>query len=180
VPLAEATFDAATALARVPLFAALSRDQLDEVASRFRTVSLGAGERLAEGGGSLTLIRRGRARLLSPGFGGELFGSAELGPGDAFGLAALLGQETGSELEASTDLSLLVLDDQALVALTATLPSVAAALTGDRSAPAPTGGRRLSRITMTHAFRPSGFSAADLLRAEEARRLSGQLPAVRP
>jgi ABC-type multidrug transport system fused ATPase/permease subunit/CRP-like cAMP-binding protein len=179
-PVVDATFDARRALARVPLFAALSSDELDLVASRLRATSVSAGERLAEGGGSLTLIRRGRARLLSPGFAGELFGSAELGPGDAFGVSALLGQETGAQLEASTDLSLLVLDDDVIAGFAATLPSVAAALGGKGTAPAPVGGQRLSRVSMGPVLRASGVITVDQLRAEEARRLSARLPAVRP
>jgi len=134
---------------------------------------------MAEGGGSLAFVARGQARVLTPGVAGDLVPSADLGPGDAFGLAALLGHETGAELEASTEVALLVLDDEAIAVLAATLPSVAAALSGDRVVPAPAGGRRLSRVTM--APRPAVAAVAvEEVASREARRLTGALPAARP
>ncbi|MDQ6728542.1 MAG: ABC transporter ATP-binding protein/permease, partial [Actinomycetota bacterium] len=60
---AEPPFDVAAALARVSLFGALGPDDLAAVAARLRPVQLAAGERLAEGGGRLVLVRRGRAAV---------------------------------------------------------------------------------------------------------------------
>src|SRR5207249_8256350 len=110
---------------------------------------------LPEGGGRLVVIRRGRARLLTPGLDGELLGSAELGPGDVFGLAALLGQETGAVLEGAENLAILVLDDEDMAAIAARFPSVGAVLTGRTSVGVRAGGRRLSRMT----FGPSTGTA---------------------
>ena len=72
-----------------------------------------------------------------------------LQPGDAFGLAALLGAETGAELVAEEPVELLVLDSDTLASLAAIHPSVAAALMGagdDRAGPQ--GGELLSRASM--------------------------------
>ena len=157
VTAAEPPFDAAGALAKVPLFASLTPDDLADAAGRLRPVELGAGERVTEGAGRLILVRRGRARVLVPGLGGgDLRGVADLGPGDAFGVSALLGQETGAVLEADGAAGLLVLDDEAVVALAALHPGVAAVLEGARTpAVAPAGGQRLTRMTMAPGSRLS-------------------------
>ena len=87
---------------------------------RLNTVDLAAGETLTEGGGRLAILRRGHARVLVPDFAGRPTPAAELGPGDAFGVAALLGQESGAVLEAVERVGLVVLDDEAMSALAAT------------------------------------------------------------
>jgi ABC-type multidrug transport system fused ATPase/permease subunit len=152
VVAAEAPFDAAAALARLPLFAALARPDLDRLAGRLRPVSLDPGETVAEGGGRLLLVRGGRAEVLARGLAGRLEVAAELGPGDAFGLGALLGEETGLVLRAAgRPVQLLALDDESMAAAAAAHPPVAAALEGDaapRAAARPAGGRRLSRVTL--------------------------------
>ena len=182
-PAQDPPFDAVAALARIPLFAGLATGELTAVADRLQAADLAPGETVAEGGGRLVVVRRGRARVLSPGLGGTA-PTADLGPGDAFGLAALLGQETGSVLEAVERVGLLVLDDQAIAGLAATVPRVAAALRGsDRSALAPARGRRLSRVSIA----PSSLMRADppavlvsSLASADSTRPSGGLPAVRP
>ena len=70
--------------------------------------------------------------------------------GDAFGLNALLSGPNGSRLEAVDAVTLLVLSDEVLRGIMASMPSVARALTGE-TAPsvAPEGGQRLSRMTMS-------------------------------
>jgi len=149
-------FDAAGALARVPLFAQLAADELADVASRLQAGKVQAGQGLPEGGGRLVLVRRGRARVLTPGLGGQLVASAELGPGDAFGVAALLGQETGAVLEGAEDLAVLVLDDEDMAGVAARFPSVAAALAGRPSAVVPAGG----------ILRPMSWYACDAEKSE--------------
>jgi hypothetical protein len=80
--------------------------------------------------------------------GGEMVPTTELSPGDAFGVSALLEGESGSALRANGPVSLLVLDDEAIVGLSAEFPAVAAALEGSAgTAAVPSGGRRLSRLT---------------------------------
>ena len=174
-------FDAAGALARVPLFAQLAADELADVASRLQAGKVQAGQGLPEGGGRLVLVRRGRARVLTPGLGGQLVASAELGPGDAFGVAALLGQETGAVLEGAEDLAVLVLDDEDMAGVAARFPSVAAALAGRPSALVPAGGRRLSRMTMAFSIEPGPPARAVGGPDEhEVRRITGAFPALRP
>ena len=58
--------------------------QLDlaDIQGRLQAGKLQAGQGLPEGGGRLVLVRRGRARVLTPGLDGQLVPSAELGPGD--------------------------------------------------------------------------------------------------
>jgi ABC-type multidrug transport system fused ATPase/permease subunit len=149
--VADTPFDVATALARIPVFSALNAEGLALVESRMTTLVLSPGERFPEGGGRLVIVKRGRAQLLAPrpGGGEEVF-VTELEPGDAFGLAAILGNETGSVLVAEGPVSLLVLDDEAMSALRAALPQISSAVTGLRSPTvAPAGGRRLSRVTLS-------------------------------
>jgi len=178
----EPPFDAVSALARLQLFAQLGPDELADVAGRLQAGKLQAGQGLREGGGRLVLVRRGRARVLTPALDGELVASAELGPGDAFGLSALLGQEVGAVLEGAEDLAILVLDDEDMAGVAARFPSVGAALAGQRSAPAPTGGRRLSRMTIAPATgtAPATVPGAGGPGEQEIRRVTGALPVMRP
>jgi ABC-type multidrug transport system fused ATPase/permease subunit len=176
----EPPFDALGALARLPLFAGLAPDELAHVAGRLRAGRLQAGEGLPEGGGRLVLVRRGRARVLTPGLDGTLVPSAEIGPGDAFGLSALLGDETGAVLEGAEDLAILVLDDEDMAALAATLPSVGAALVGRRAESVAVDGRRLARLTFGPTVGEGPLSPAVSVPDEaQVRRLTGSMPAVR-
>jgi ABC-type multidrug transport system fused ATPase/permease subunit len=182
---AEAPFDAAAALARIPLFAGLASAELADVSARLRPTELRPGDTVAEGGGRLMVIRQGRATLLAPDFTGLLAPSAELGSGDAFGLTALLGDDAGRVLQATDPVVLLVLDDEAIRGLASIYPSVATALEGARvPAVAPAGGTRLTRLTLGPAGRPSlsvvgpptGVSGGSA--AENIRRRTGTLRAV--
>ena len=131
----EAPFDAVGALSSVTIFSGLTRDELAAAASRLRALELPAGARLAQNSGMLALVHKGRPRVFAPGLDGQLVPAAALQPGDAFGLAALLGAETGAELVAEEPVELLVLDADSLAALVAIHPSVAAALDGRRRRP---------------------------------------------
>jgi ABC-type multidrug transport system fused ATPase/permease subunit len=180
----EGPFDATAALARIPIFAGLGPSELQTVVGRLGAVDLAAGETVAEGGGRLAILRRGHARVLVPDLAGKPSPAAQLGPGDAFGVGALLGQESGAVLEATERVGLVVLDDQAMAGLAATIPAVGAALAGAPSATAaPTGGQRLSRVTFGPQGRPSAVASAEQAieppAAEEVRRLTGALPAAR-
>jgi len=179
----EAPFDAVAALGRIPILASLGPDELASVAGRLRAVDLGAGESMAEGGGRLLILRRGRAVVLGRDYADQVVQTAELGVGDAFGLAALLGSGTESTLQATEPATLLVLDDEAIRGLAATHPDIAAALEGTaRRTVGPAGGTRLSRMTIgvsralpsvEPVAAPVGAPSAD-----EVRRLTGSLPAV--
>jgi ABC-type multidrug transport system fused ATPase/permease subunit len=175
----EAPFDASSALAAISVFADLTQDELASAARRLRAVHLGPGERIPEGGGTLAIVRSGRPQVLARGLGGHLVPSAELQPGDAFGVAALLGEETGAVLSTDSAADLLVLDADATAALAAAHPSVSAALAGDRAGTvAPVGGQRLSRASMI--FRPGSapVSPSSAPTPEEIRRMSGAFRSV--
>jgi ABC-type transport system involved in Fe-S cluster assembly fused permease/ATPase subunit len=187
---AEPPFDATGALARIPLFASLDEAALGLVAARLVSADLAAGETLAEGGGRLCVVRKGRGRVLVTGLDGQWTPTADLFPGDTFGVGALLGQERGAVLQAYEPVGLLVLDDEALAALAAQLPEVAVALEGRREpAVAPAGGQRLSRLTFglsavavanALASPPGGGPATpDGPAEQEVRRLTGSFRAVR-
>ncbi|MEX1008147.1 MAG: ABC transporter transmembrane domain-containing protein [Acidimicrobiia bacterium] len=182
---AEAPFDAVAALAPIPLFEALGHDALADVATRLAVSDLAAGETLGEGGGRLSIVRSGRAQVRVPGLDGELEPVVELGPGDCFGIGALLGERRGSELLALERVRLLVLDDATIAGLAASYPSVAAVIEGARApVAAPVGGQRLSRMTMARprvaapAAGTGGVAAPITPDAAEIRRTSGTFPRV--
>ncbi|MFQ5556943.1 MAG: ATP-binding cassette domain-containing protein, partial [Acidimicrobiales bacterium] len=181
-PPAEAPFDAAGALARIPLFRELTADERSDVAERLEAAEVGPGETLAEGSGRLSLISRGRGEVLTPGPSGDLVATAELGPGDSFGLSALLGAETGALLRAVEKLTLLVLDDEALRAIAARHSAVADVLSGGLAVPAPVKGRRIGRSTL--AVRTGALGPAPARSAEPApgdvRRMTGAFPRFDP
>jgi ATP-binding cassette subfamily B protein len=144
------TFDPAAALASLPIFAALGPDDLEQVASRLVSLDLQPGEAIADSTGHLSIVARGRARALAPSLNGTLVPTALLEAGDAFGLNALLSGPNGSRLEAVDAVTLLVLSDEVLRGIVATMPSVADALAGATTpSVAPEGGERLSRMTMS-------------------------------
>jgi ABC-type multidrug transport system fused ATPase/permease subunit len=138
--------DIAAALGRVALFADLDPAALADIASRLgeRQVPVGT---VVEEDGALSVVRRGRADVLGPGLAGLPVVVGELGPGDTFGLAAVLGGGAGTAMRATETLTLAVLDADLLRALAQSEPSIAAGLTGRRSSIAPTG-QRLSRLTL--------------------------------
>jgi ABC-type multidrug transport system fused ATPase/permease subunit len=129
-----ASADLEADLARLPPFVGLGSDELAIVRGSLEPLVLRAGERLAESDQRLALVTHGRARVLVPGVGSEgLVCVAELTPGQAFGLSAMLGEPTGSVLEASSALTLACLDADRLDLLVERLPSVAAALRGNQA-----------------------------------------------
>jgi ABC-type multidrug transport system fused ATPase/permease subunit len=137
--------DLHAALARLPLFADLGADELTLVQESLEPLVLAPGERLAESDQRLAIVAHGRGRVLVPGVGTEgLVSVAELGPGQAFGLSAMLGEATGSVLEASAVLTLLCLDREQLDVLVQRLPAVAAARGGNQATVlSPVRGQRL-------------------------------------
>ena len=182
---AEPPFDAPGALARIPILAGLGADELGAVAGRLKAMDLQPGETVPEGGGRLLILRRGRAVVLGRDYSGNVVQTAELGVGDTFGLAALLGGEAEASLQATEPVTLLVLDDDTIRGLASTHPSIASALAGTTPARVgPAGGTRLSRMTIGLVRTPpdgapaqpgAGVSGPS---ADEVRRLTGSLPAV--
>ena len=78
--------------------------------------------------------------------------SAQLGPGDVFGLAALLGDDMDNVLQPIGNLDLLVLDPAAIARLTVEVPSLPKSLFGAEQAVAPRGGTRLSRPVLRQSI----------------------------
>jgi hypothetical protein len=180
-----APFDAPAALASIVLFRDLDKAALEEVASRLRAFTLDPGETLAEREGRLVLVVRGRGEVLSPSLAGELVPTAEVRGGDAFGVHALLGEETGTSLRAVKPLELLELDTVALGAIAAEHEEVAAVFEGSQEeSAAPAGGHRLGRATFaTRAAqaptiaRPTGATEAGPDEVE-IRKATGAFPRV--
>jgi CRP-like cAMP-binding protein len=155
------------------------------VAACLQPGALAPGNRLREGGGTLYLLRRGRARVLAPSVGPELLPCAELGPGDAFGLSALLGDDIGRQMEATGPVSVLALDNTTLGGLAARHPSIAGALEGPqpgnrRTVVMPAGGMRLARMTVAlPRALPALAIAQDVApTSDDVRRMTGALKAA--
>ncbi len=144
-------FDAAEALGRTALFRDLDRSALDDVAGRLRSFVLQPGETISEGSGGLVVVRQGRGEVVVPSLDGAPVVTAELGAGDAFGVKALIGRETGASLRASEPMTLLELDNAVLDGVTARHPEVAAALSGQPAATGPARGRRVEAATFAAA-----------------------------
>ncbi|SHN36847.1 ABC transporter transmembrane domain-containing protein [Cryptosporangium aurantiacum] len=140
--------DPAGALAQVPFFAGLDDAELRIVAASLREIRLERGDTLPARTGQLAVVVRGQGRVFAPDPTGRAVQVAELGPGQVFGLGALLGDDTAAELRADRRMELGILTEQALYALATRLPAVAAALNARRSPSAPLGGERLSQVRM--------------------------------
>ena len=138
--------DVTEALARIPLFQALGEQDLAQVVARMREVHLEPGQSVTEADARLYLLTDGQARVLHPTVP-ETAAPARLGPGDAFGLAALLGERTGAVLEAVSKVDLVALDALDLAHLMVALPALAGALAAQTSA-GPREGIRLSRSVL--------------------------------
>ncbi len=147
-------FDAAGALGRTALFRALDRAVLVGIAGRLRSFVLQPGETVGDESGGLVLVRAGRGEVLAPSALGDPAVTAELRPGDAFGVKALLGHGTGTRLRAIDAMTLLELDNAVLDGIAAQHATVAAALSGAPSGEHPAGpghGRRLDSPTFATA-----------------------------
>jgi ABC-type multidrug transport system ATPase subunit len=135
--------DVVGALGRLPLFRDVPPSRRAEIGRRLTERRLTAGQAVPEGDGCLYLLAEGDARVMTPGHGSP---PVVLQPGDAFGLAALLGDESGARLQADGPVRLLVLDAEELAVLAVTTRQVAAALTGAGDGLAPSGGSRLATM----------------------------------
>jgi ATP-binding cassette subfamily B protein len=159
IPLAPG-IDLPAALGRIVLFQDLSTAAREEVGEHLRAAELTPGQLVPEGGGRVAIVARGRARVLVPSLGGRLTGETELGPGDAFGVTALLGEDRGTTLQAIEPTTLLVLDDEQLRGLAARYPEVAARLTGGEPQADGPRGRRLERATFIGHLGEDGAGTA--------------------
>ncbi len=149
-----APFDSAGALARTPLFRSLDGAALAAIAARLRSFVLQPGETIGDESGGIVIVRSGRGEVLTPSPLGAPAVTAELRPGDAFGVNALIGHRAGARLRAVETLALLELDNAVLDGVAAAHPSVAAALAGRAGSgqtAGPAHGRRLDSPTFATA-----------------------------
>jgi ATP-binding cassette subfamily B protein len=123
-------FDATAALGRIPLFRGLDAEALAGAASRLRAFALPPGDVIDEGTGGCVIVRQGRGAVTAPSLDGTPVATAEVGPGDAFGVRALMGVETGLTLRAIDTLTLLEMDNAVIESLAARHPQVAERLAG--------------------------------------------------
>jgi hypothetical protein len=82
--------------------------------------------------------------VLTPDRAGKLIRAVRLGPGQAFGVSALMGHETGSVLRAMVPMHLLVVRETQI----AGSPEVNTVAEPGRAAIAPAGGERLSQVRL--------------------------------
>ena len=115
-------------LAKRPLFAGLSRKELESVAALGVTLEFSAGQELAKEGAiglEAFLIVSGEARVTV----GEGIGVGTLGPGDHFGEISLLdGGRRGATVVAVTDMVVTVFERREFLRLIETSPSIAVRL----------------------------------------------------
>ncbi len=159
--------DARAALASVPIFASLDDDVIEDLLPLMRSDELPAGTAQDDDGSVILFIRDGSATIQEPDFSGAPVAVGELSAGSCFGISGLLGAASPAVLVATEALPVLVLDGDAVHALGATHPSLAAALAG-RSEPVviPRSAQRLGRVTLGHSrpvqpLTPPGAADAD-------------------
>lgn len=161
------SFDPMPVLAGVPMFREVEAEVLDDVIDHLRPVSLAAGEVMMEGGGRLAVVAEGI---------GEISGAGEparsVGPGDLFGLDALLGRPHGTELRAQSRMRLLVLEQESWQALTLAHPALDDARTGRSTIAGPAGGRTLSGARITVSGTSPGGAAITAGAVAEAVRVA--------
>ncbi len=148
--------DLVGALRRLPFLAGLDDTVLAEVGRRLIPLTLAAGQSLTERSDAAAVLVSGRAVVRAAALGGPAE-IVELGPGDAFGVSAMLGDPSGSELVALERVELRDLGRPVLDALAREFPVVDQALRGRGGGPAPqrsTGVRRMARLTLMGAARP--------------------------
>ena len=155
-------FDPAAALVRIPLFRNLDPEALHDVVSRLKERTIKAGDLEGEGGDQLLVIASGRAEVLAPTINGEQVVVRSVGPGEVFGMNALLGADSGSVLRAVDTVRLLVLDGEVLAGLTRRHPTIASARSGRSTVHAPVSGRRLTLTGTISGVDPAGRTGAKL------------------
>ena len=108
MPLWRARLSKVALLEKLPLFAGLSRRELDQISRLIEEVEVPAGKRLAAAGApghELFIIAEGRAAVTTRG--GRMI---HLRPGDFFGEMSLIdGEPRSASVEATTPMRLLVI-----------------------------------------------------------------------
>jgi ABC-type multidrug transport system fused ATPase/permease subunit/CRP-like cAMP-binding protein len=149
-------FDPVAALRRVPFLADIGEATIESLAAALTPFALEAGRSVEEGGGLMLVIEGIGEVVLS---GDQV--AAELRAGDTFGVGAALGAPAHSTLRGRTPMDLLNLPAEALAAAAQADPVLADELSGRRSGPLPTGGTRLSRLTLAAPMSALTTAAAE-------------------
>jgi ATP-binding cassette subfamily B protein len=168
-------FDVHGALSRVSLFAELDESELARVAERLRPFALEEGHEVGDGGG-LLVVMSGRVQVLHHHGDGSVAPVTELGEGETFGVASVLGSPPTTWLRARTHTELGFLDNEAIAALAVEFPPVAARLERGAAVTPPATGRRLRPVT---AGAPGGSDVRSVrpVRASGVHRLpEGSVP----
>jgi len=141
------SFDLAAAVSAIPLFGSLGDEAVAAFVGRLGAFDLAAGDTLEDGGG-IVVIERGKGNVMVATGHGDRAVSAELGPGDAYGVTAVLGGSSTGLLLATTPMRLHQIDHSLLRGAAAEFPGVAEALAGRTEGVSPGHRRRLSRLTL--------------------------------
>ena len=143
----------ASALRRLPFLTDVADGVLLDVVRHLSPYRLAAGESMQESEDAAVIVVSGRALVRTAALGGPAE-VVELGPGDAFGVSAMLGDPSNSELHALERVELRALTRPILDALARDIPSVAHALRQGSTEPgphAPSGATRMARLTLVGA-----------------------------
>lgn len=168
-------FDLAGVVSKLPLFVDLSPEEIRNLTTHFTRLVLAPNTVLNEGG-QLIVVAEGRGEIeaLDPTVVGP---PRQVGPGEVFGLNAILGNPTDSQLRALEPMTLLSLTEADLHTVRANNGQVEEAASG-RSSMAPTPkGRLLVRSTLGPAsangrstIASRGISAVDVAAVVKAAR----------
>lgn len=143
LPAQDSSVEVAAALGRLELFATLSGEVLEALATSMRRLPLAPGEEIFNDNGALTMLQSGGARVMTTNAHGQRQQVGELAPGQVFGLSALLGDASSLILQATEASNALVLDAEVISGVAAEHSVVAEALAGSASRVGPEEGLRL-------------------------------------
>ena len=147
--------DLVAALGRVQLFADAAVDVRRRAAASMVPFVLDAGRSVEDGDG-IMVVGSGRGEVVTGTSAGEMV-SAELGPGDAFGVVAALGAPANTSLRAKETLGAMHLSRAALEALVAAEPSLRDLWRATPDDPVRQVATRIGRATMARRA-PSSFA----------------------
>jgi small-conductance mechanosensitive channel/CRP-like cAMP-binding protein len=122
----------AALLKKVEIFSPLSRDELNTLVERLRTMSYAAGEvpvKQGQAGNSFYIIKSGQVNVIVEKSPGETAIVATLGPGNFFGEMSLLtGAVRTASIQVKEDAEFIVIDKESFRSTLANNPSIAESL----------------------------------------------------
>ncbi|MFA5565536.1 MAG: ABC transporter transmembrane domain-containing protein [Acidimicrobiia bacterium] len=143
LPAQDSSVEVAAALGRLELFATLSGEALEALATSMRRLPLAPGEEIFNDNGALTMLQSGGARVMTTNAHGQRQQVGELAPGQVFGLSAILGDASSLILQVTEASTALVLDAEVISGVAAEHSVVAEALAGSAPRVGPEEGLRL-------------------------------------